>query len=490
MNRLFNPLAASVLSAVLLVLPLFAQDSEPPPAPLTNEAAATPAIEKGAPTTSPALAKRSSKRRGSSRTTYGDIVMVGGAPVAILEGESARDVVVVGSDVDIDGTVQGELVVVLGTVRIGPKGRVTEGPLILGGGLQTEAGARLGINPTVIGFGTFGGMTNILTPSLVNASKRWVAEGAFRIRPIPHALPLAWVVSGFVLGFFVLIGLIFQRPVTATVAVLDAKPGSALLAGLLTGFCSVLLLLLLFISLVGWVLLPFVICALVAFSVIGKVAVYRYAGQVMGMQTGTRFLQNPLVALIAGTLLFYLFYAVPVLGAVVWLMVAPLGIGAVVLAALGRNRSAAAASTVGAVPLDVSSGTGSNPPVLLPRVGFWLRFLATLLDFALVGILMAAVFHNDPPRWFLLAWSLYHLVFWAWKGTTVGGIILGLRIVRIDGSPINLPVAVVRLLGGFFSAALFFLGFFWAGWSQDRQSWHDKIAGTVVVRTPRSTPLL
>ena len=52
------------------------------------------------------------------------------------------------------------------------------------------------------------------------------------------------------------------------------------------------------------------------------------------------------------------------------------------------------------------------------------------------------------------------------------------------------PPAAVRLLGGFFSAALFFLGFFWAGWSADRQSWHDKIAGTVVIRNPKSTPLL
>jgi len=490
MNRLFNHLAASVLCTMFFVLPPFAQDAETTPAPLTNEALATPVIEKEAPTTSPPISKKSSKRRSSSRTTYDDIVMVGGAPVSIKAGESARDVVVVGSDVDIDGSVQGELVVVLGNVRIGPNGRVTEGPVIVGGGLQTEPGAKLGLNPTVIGLGTFGGMTNILTPSLVNASKRWVAEGAFRIRPIPHALPLAWIVSAFVLGFFVLIGLIFQRPVSATVAILDEKPGSALLAGLLTGFFSVLLLLLLFISLVGWVLLPFVICALAAFFVVGKVAVYRYAGQVLGTQTGMRFLQNPLIALIVGTLLFYLFYTVPVLGAVVWLMVVPLGIGAVVMAALGRNRSTATGTTAGAVPSDVPLGTSSTPPVLLPRIGFWMRFLATLLDFALIGILMVAVFHKDPPRWFLLAWALYHLVFWTWKGTTVGGIILGLRIVRIDGNPINLPVAVVRLLGGFFSAALFFLGFFWAGWSQDRQSWHDKIAGTVVVRTPKSTPLL
>lgn len=473
---------------MLFLAPLSAQEVEIVGVPKTNDVPAVAALEKESP--APSKRSSSSRRRGGARTTYEDIVMVGGSTVTIKAGETARDVFVVGSNVEIEGSVQGQLVVVLGNVRIGPNGKVTDGPVIVGGELQMDPGVKLGLNPTILSLGTFGGVTNVLTPSLVNAGKRWVAEGAFRIRPLPHSLPLAWMVAGLMLGFFVLIGLVFQRPVSASVAVLDGRPGSALLAGLLACFFAVLTMLLLFISLVGWVLLPFVVCALAAFFVIGKVAVYRYAGQVLGTQTGLRFLQNPLIALIAGALLFYLFYAVPVLGAVVWLMVVPLGVGAVVMAALGRSRSAAVGVTAGAVPLDIPLGVASTPPVLLPRVGFWMRFLATLLDFSLVGILMVAVFHNDPPRWFLLAWSLYHLVFWTWKGTTVGGIILGLRIVRIDGSPINLPVAVVRLLGGFFSAALFFLGFFWAGWSQERQSWHDKIAGTVVVRTPKSTPLL
>jgi uncharacterized RDD family membrane protein YckC len=125
---------------------------------------------------------------------------------------------------------------------------------------------------------------------------------------------------------------------------------------------------------------------------------------------------------------------------------------------------------------------------LLPRVGFWWRTLATALDLALVGMVMAAVFHR--PRWFLLAWVAYHLILWSWRGITVGGIILGLKIVRTDGQPMNFAVALVRLLGAFFSAAALGLGFFWAGWSRDKQSWHDKIAGTIVVKSSRPTALV
>ena len=45
-------------------------------------------------------------------------------------------------------------------------------------------------------------------------------------------------------------------------------------------------------------------------------------------------------------------------------------------------------------------------------------------------------------------------------------------------------------MASFFSAFVFFLGFFWAGWDRNKQSWHDKIAGTVIVRVPLGVPLL
>jgi len=490
MNRFLNHLAASMLCTMLIVLTPSAQDAEmPPPTPRPGADNVTVTIEKVEKELSSIKKPSRRSRTSTSKTTYDDIVMVGGTPVAIKLGESARDVVVVGSDVQVDGTVQGSLVVVLGNVSLGPTGRVVQGPVIVGGDLFAQPGSKIGNNPTVISLSLFGGVTNVLNPALVEAGKRWVAEGAFRIRPLPHRLALAWVVAGFLLLFFVVIGVIFQRPVTASVAILDEKPGSALLVGLLVGFLSLLLVLLLIVSLVGVIVLPFAASALVALFIIGKVAVYRYAGQTLGGQLGVTFLQSPLVALVSGTLLFYLCYAVPVIGAIVWLLVAPLGIGAVVLATLGRNKSAVNAAALGGVAVtDLPSGLAAAPPVLLPRVGFWSRFLATFLDLMLVGLLMALFFHR--PEWFLLVWTLYHLALWSWKGTTVGGIILGLRIVRLDGGPIGLPVAAIRLLGGFFSAAVFFLGFFWAGWTQERQAWHDKIAGTVVVRYPKSTPLL
>jgi uncharacterized RDD family membrane protein YckC len=79
---------------------------------------------------------------------------------------------------------------------------------------------------------------------------------------------------------------------------------------------------------------------------------------------------------------------------------------------------------------------------------------------------------------------------WGWKGTTVGGIVLGLKVVRVDGRPLDFAAAIVRALAAAFSIIVFFLGFLWIAWDKEKQGWHDRIAGTVVLKMPRGTPLV
>ena len=62
--------------------------------------------------------------------------------------------------------------------------------------------------------------------------------------------------------------------------------------------------------------------------------------------------------------------------------------------------------------------------------------------------------------------------------------------VRLDGKPIDFPTALVRSLGTFFGVAALGLGYFWAAWDEERQGWHDKLAGTVVVRVPKVESLV
>ena len=89
----------------------------------------------------------------------------------------------------------------------------------------------------------------------------------------------------------------------------------------------------------------------------------------------------------------------------------------------------------------------------------------------------------------VLVVGAYYVGALTWKGTTLGGIICNLRVIRTDGQPLGPGDAVVRSLAAIFSFAALGLGFLWIAKDPERQSWHDRIAGTYVVTVPRSWPL-
>jgi uncharacterized RDD family membrane protein YckC len=76
--------------------------------------------------------------------------------------------------------------------------------------------------------------------------------------------------------------------------------------------------------------------------------------------------------------------------------------------------------------------------------------------------------------------------FWAERRATPGKLVVGLRIVDAEtgGAP---PVSrlVLRYVGYVVSAIPLLLGYLWMLWDPRRQTWHDKMAGTLVVRETR-----
>jgi uncharacterized RDD family membrane protein YckC len=130
---------------------------------------------------------------------------------------------------------------------------------------------------------------------------------------------------------------------------------------------------------------------------------------------------------------------------------------------------------------------GAAAYLALPRAGFWIRVAAAALDIILISLVAGAA---DAGSVFLLIYAVYCVVMWALKATTVGGIICGLKVVRLDGRPVDWTVALVRGLGAFLSAAVLFLGFIWVAFDEDAQSWHDRVAGTTIVKVPRTNSLI
>jgi len=100
-----------------------------------------------------------------------------------------------------------------------------------------------------------------------------------------------------------------------------------------------------------------------------------------------------------------------------------------------------------------------------------------------------SIVHHDGHL-ILVSLMVYGALMWKLRGTTIGGILCRLQVVRADGRAMDWATSIVRALSCLLSLVLLGLGFIWIAIDPDGQGWHDKIAGTLVVRTPTSKPLV
>ncbi|MCF7918512.1 MAG: RDD family protein [Candidatus Cloacimonetes bacterium] len=132
-------------------------------------------------------------------------------------------------------------------------------------------------------------------------------------------------------------------------------------------------------------------------------------------------------------------------------------------------------------------------------VGFWQRLVMSIFDMMILSgtiFLVSLLFHINLPsteyiRHFLRVVAriipfipiLYTLIFWRIKGGTPGKLFRRVKIA--DAKTGEIP-SIWKLIVRFFcypvSFTLLLLGFFWIGLDSRKQAWHDKIAGTVVVK--------
>ena len=404
------------------------------------------------------------------------------------EGEEVADVVVILGSAVVNGKVTGDFVVVGGSAELGPKAEVDNDLVVVGGVLKADPEAKVNGKRVVLGIGS-----KVLNMPGCKGLEDWIGHGLFLGRPLPPQVRWSWIVAGIFLALYLLLAVLFPGPLQASIGVLETRPGSSFLTGLLAFVLFGPLILLLLFIVIGIVLVPFVICGGLAAFLFGKVAVYGYAGRRVG--GNAEFLKSPVLAVIVGAIIFYLLYMIPVLGFMVWAIIAPLGVGAVLLAFFQRVRKekpkppaeTIAAGPPPSVPGGPESATSAS---VLPsatthvRAGFWLRLLATLIDVLLFIVVLKLVPHLMHPKApaVILLWTVYHMTMWTVAGATVGGMAAGLQVIQTNGQPVTFQVALVRALAAFLSAAALMLGFFWAGWSAEKQSWHDKIAGTYVLK--------
>jgi uncharacterized RDD family membrane protein YckC len=122
-----------------------------------------------------------------------------------------------------------------------------------------------------------------------------------------------------------------------------------------------------------------------------------------------------------------------------------------------------------------------------PRSGFWRRFAAAFVDGLVLAIpnavFVAALDYATANLLSLIVGMSYFTYFEGGPtGQTLGKRALGIRVIDFKGGgPIGYGRGLVRYIARFLSAIVFFLGYFWMLWDPEKQTWQDKIAGTVVV---------
>lgn len=114
------------------------------------------------------------------------------------------------------------------------------------------------------------------------------------------------------------------------------------------------------------------------------------------------------------------------------------------------------------------------------------RFVAIVIDGLIQGLITGLLFGAGREVGggigFLLT-VVYNWFFWTrWDGQTPGKRMMGLRVIKADGSELSDVDAVIRAVGYYVSGFCMALGYIWALFDDKKRAWHDYFAGTLVVK--------
>jgi hypothetical protein len=433
---------------------------------------------------------------------YEAVIAIGGN--ARATGSVGEAVVALMGDAYVDGKVGEAVLAFMGDVELGPNARVNGDVVSVGGKIIRDPSSTIVGTQQQISFGEhFGPMEGL---------RAWFKECLLYGRPLAFDSDVRWawwLAFGF-LALYVVIALLFDSSVQRCVETLEERPAQTVLAAIITVLLSPVMIVLLAITVIGIALIPFLGIGLFCAAIYGKAVVLGALGRRVTRFTGIAPFGHVAFAVFIGGLIAMLIYTVPVLGYIAYNVLSFIGLGAVaytlILAVRPANSVAApAAASATTVTPDASmegftdGGATALPPppppqgppvnpsnlefTTMPRAGFWVRMGALFIDVLLIGVLVEWM--EPTGHLMLVALAGYGALMWKLKGTTVGGIIFNLRVVRVDARDIEWETAIVRALSCFLSLLPAGLGFFWMLFDSNRQTWHDKIAGTIVVRVPK-----
>ena len=315
---------------------------------------APPAIETGPEPPTPPETPRTDRSRRHRRTSDAR-VRVGGSIKVDTEERVTNDVVCIGGSADVQGSVDGNVVVIGGTATLGPTADVSGDVTVVGGSLNRDPAARIGGRVNEIGIGGLEGLGEM---------GRWrlLPFGLIATSQMRHGIALVsttmrLIVVALLACIVVLLGGRHVERIGARAAAEPVKAGAiGLLAELLFFPLLVISTIVLVITIIGiplLVLIPFALIAAVILALVGFTSVAWTIGSAVSTRLGWSTDSAYLVALrgvvvviapvllarvigLAGPLLFPITGMLLALGLLFEYVVWTIGIGAMALVRFDR----------------------------------------------------------------------------------------------------------------------------------------------------------
>ncbi|MEU5313145.1 RDD family protein [Streptomyces sp. NPDC021562] len=132
-------------------------------------------------------------------------------------------------------------------------------------------------------------------------------------------------------------------------------------------------------------------------------------------------------------------------------------------------------------------GYGATPPY----ANWGQRFLGTLVDGLVFLVPYILVLFSSKAAVLGIIGGLAFLGLAIWQliqegrtGQTIGKKALGIRLVKeATGQPIGVGMAFVRRIAHVLDSLACYLGWLWPAWDSKRQTFADKVCGTIVIRS-------
>lgn len=159
--------------------------------------------------------------------------------------------------------------------------------------------------------------------------------------------------------------------------------------------------------------------------------------------------------------------------------------------------------------------TGFELDGVVQYAGFWIRLLALIVDGIVLSIVTNPItlaigqgfefettqnaagevdsfsFDFDGTRFAITTLisivipAVYYTIALSRWGQTIGALAVSIKVVRPDGGLLSPGAAFIRWLGSIVSVLILWIGYLMMLWDSRRQTLHDKLAGSVVVKVKR-----